>query len=121
MSKYINYDAIDYRNDRLHDKSSDFIDGVIYMAQRIEDAPSIDLADYVHKDFHDKTCEAMAKRHTEEISDMVSVVRCKECKHREKYPCNEITFYECSHLRLYGTKVGVEDDWFCADGEREGE
>ena len=46
------------------------------------------------------------------------IVFCKECKNREKYPCNEITFYECSHLRLYGTKVGVEDDWFCADGER---
>ena len=48
----------------------------------------------------------------------IDIVRCKECKHREKYPCNEIEFYECSHLRLYGTKVGVEDDWFCADGER---
>ena len=48
----------------------------------------------------------------------IDIVRCKECKHREKYSCNEITFYECSHLRLYGTKVGVEDDWFCADGER---
>lgn len=53
MSKYIDYDAIDYRNDKMHDKSSDFIDGVIYMAQRIEDAPSIDI------------------------------VRCKECKHGE--------------------------------------
>lgn len=48
----------------------------------------------------------------------IDIVFCKECKNREKYPCNEITFYECSHLRLYGTKVGVEDDWFCADGER---
>ena len=43
MSRYIDYDAIDYRNDRLHDKSSDFIDGVIYMAQSIEEAPSIDI------------------------------------------------------------------------------
>lgn len=50
--------------------------------------------------------------------DAVSVVRCKECKNREKYPCDEIEFYECSHLRLYGTKCGVTDDWFCADGER---
>ena len=53
MSRYINYDALDYRNDKMHDKSSDFIDGVIYMAQRIEDAPSIDI------------------------------VRCKECKYYE--------------------------------------
>ena len=43
MGRYIDYDAIDYRNDKMHDKSSDFIDGVIYMAQRIEDAPSIDI------------------------------------------------------------------------------
>ncbi len=43
MSKCVDYDAIDYRNDKMHDKSSDFIDGVIYVAQRIEDAPSIDI------------------------------------------------------------------------------
>lgn len=43
MSKYVDYDAIDYRNDKMHNKSSDFIDGVIYMAQRIEEAPSIDI------------------------------------------------------------------------------
>ena len=58
MSKWIDYDAIDYRNDRLHDKSEEFLNGVIYMAERIEEAPSIDI------------------------------VRCKECKHgeyREEY------------------------------------
>ena len=43
MSRWIDYDAIDYRNDRLHDKSEEFLNGVIYMAQRIEDAPSIDI------------------------------------------------------------------------------
>lgn len=43
MSKWIDYDAIDYRNDKLHDKSEEFLNGVIYMAQRIEEAPSIDL------------------------------------------------------------------------------
>ena len=43
MRRYIEYDAIDYRKDKMHDKSSDFVDGVIYMAQRIEDAPSIDI------------------------------------------------------------------------------
>lgn len=35
--------------------------------------PSIDLDDYVPKDFHDKTCEAMAKAHQAEIADMVRV------------------------------------------------
>ena len=42
--------------------------------------PSINLDDYVPREFHDKTCEAMAKRHQNEIADMVSVVRCSECK-----------------------------------------
>ena len=57
MSRWINYDAIDYRNDKLHDKSEEFLNGVMYMAQRIEEAPSLDL------------------------------VTCGECKHREEYPC----------------------------------
>jgi len=43
MSRWIDYDAIDYRNDKLHDKSEEFLNGVIYMAQRIEVAPSIDI------------------------------------------------------------------------------
>lgn len=43
MSKYIDYDAIDYRHYKLHDKSSEFLDGVIYMAERIENASSIDI------------------------------------------------------------------------------
>ena len=34
----------------------------------------------------------------------IDIVRCKECKHREEYPC----------------KVYHDDDWFCADGERKG-
>lgn len=42
--------------------------------------------------------------------DAVEVVRCKDCKHRDKY--------ECNHIMLGGTKCGVTDDWFCADGER---
>lgn len=43
-------------------------------------------------------------------ADVVEVVRCKDCKHREQYDCN--------HITLGGTKCGVTDDWFCADGER---
>lgn len=43
MSRWIDYDAVDYRNDRLYDKSEEFLNGVIYMAQRIEDAPTIDI------------------------------------------------------------------------------
>ena len=38
------------------------------------------------------------------------IVRCRDCKHRDEY--------ECNHIMLGGTKCGVTDDWFCADGER---
>lgn len=35
----------------------------------------------------------------------IDIVRCKECKHREEYPC----------------KVYHDDDWYCANGEKEDE
>ena len=41
------------------------------------------------------------------------LIRCKDCKHRDRY--------ECNHIRLGETKCGVTDDWFCADGERKEE
>ena len=43
MSRYIDYDALDYKNWHMIGKSSDFLDGVVYMAERIEEAPSIDI------------------------------------------------------------------------------
>ena len=64
MSRYIDADALDYRNDKLHDVSADFIKGIEYMHERITDAPTIDA---------------------------VSVVRCKECVFRnKKYICQTI-------------------------------
>lgn len=46
----------------------------------------------------------------EQLRNRVAVVRCKDCKHRDGY--------ECDKLSHSGTKVGVADNWFCADGER---
>lgn len=43
MSKWIDYDAIDYKHYQLHDKSEEFLNGVVYMAERIEEAPSIEI------------------------------------------------------------------------------
>ena len=80
----------------------------------ISNAPHINLDDYVPKDFHDKTCEAMAKRHQEEIADMVEVVRCKECKHREK--CEQMVVFENGKYITSGYKLD-----YCSYGEREGE
>lgn len=84
----------------------------------IEDMPSIDLADYVPKDFHDKTCEAMAKAHQEEITDMVSVVRCKECVYWRAYE----TWSECELWTddpYESAKTNADD--YCSYGKREGE
>ena len=47
--------------------------------------------------------------HAEKM-DGIEIVRCKDCKHREKNECNNIV--------LGSTKCGVYDEWFCADGER---
>ena len=55
---------------------------------------------------------AIVEKLTEDGS-IVEVVRCKDCKHRDKY--------ECNYISLGGTKCGVTDDWFCADGERRGD
>lgn len=50
--------------------------------------------------------------------DAVPVVRCKDCKHRVKYSCDTIEFFECDHMGICTTRVGVKDDFYCADGER---
>ena len=47
-------------------------------------------------------------------ADVVPVVRCKDCKHsavdfEDRRYCKFVTYY--NH---------VPDDWFCADGERNG-
>ena len=69
-----------------------------FMRQMIEELPTIEA---VPKDFHDKTCEAMAKRHTEEIQrlmpkrgewvddEFVGQYRCSECDY---YAIDEYDF-----------------------------
>lgn len=88
MSRYINYDDLDYRNDMMHGKSSEFLDGVIYMAQRIEEAPSIDI------------------------------VRCKDCKHCDYeqeddiYHCYMLLhrFYNADNFCSYGEQKEMKND-----------
>ena len=87
----------------------------------LKGTPSIDLeADYVPKEFHDKTCEAMAEAHQEEIADMVSVVRCKECRWIRYCETEDLDMYlDCD--KPDGGGIPRNEEWFCADGEREGE
>ena len=90
-------------------------------AQRIIGSlPSIDLDDYVPRDFHDKTCEAMAKRHQNEIADMVSVVRCKECKkcYKDTDALTKQTVLICQRYKDEDRWSKVNADDFCSYGER---
>ena len=47
-------------------------------------------------------------------SDVVEVVRCKDCKHYDTYFRKCYLF--CTHE--YHTELDVEDDHFCSHGER---
>ena len=118
MSRYIDAERIKLlmKQDRLLQGNCEYQLWKQEVDRQVNALPYIELDDYVPKDFHDKTCEAMAKIHQEEIANMVSVVRCKECVH-----CyvdgEQVKFNACE---LNHNKV-QNDDWFCADGEREGE
>jgi hypothetical protein len=46
------------------------------------------------------------------LKEQPEIVRCKDCKHGEKW--NAV--YACGKSRGFGTTH--EPDWFCADGER---
>ena len=85
---------------------------------RINTMSSIDLADYVPRDFHDKTCEEMAKRHQEEIADMVSVVRCKECKYKRIYD-GETKYYYCALEDRPNRQWSIDETDYCSWAERE--
>ena len=65
-----------------------------------------------------------AKKLKEPFKDVVSVVRCKDCKYGSLYCTEDVcgeTLIECTRpdlgdvIELHGWK------WFCADGERKGE
>lgn len=108
MSRYIDADAMKEWIDEYVSvfKKSDNKDIKGY----IEHQPTIEA---VPKEFHDKTCEAMAKRHQEEIADMVSVVRCKECKHWHSGNCWGIPFSgdDASYIE-------TESGDFCSYGQK---
>ena len=44
--------------------------------------------------------------------DLVPVVRCKDCKHRDP----EDKKCDCGHAIQW--QLPRDDDWFCSDGER---
>lgn len=88
MNRYIDAEAIAYIVASNGD--ADFINKVTKL---MIDAPSIDLADYVPKDFHDKTCEAMAKAHQEEILKLMAD-RKTEPQTEDAYAYDEDDWYD---------------------------
>ena len=80
-----------------------------------------------NRTWRDECCEAWKPK--EEETNMVEVVRCKDCKHRPKEPNFEtyesgfdLEFPEGSKCpcRCYGDEWYSwypDDEWFCADGE----
>lgn len=68
MSRYIDADALKEKYTMVIKRySGGIMERPAVLLETIDDAPHINLADYVPKDFHDKTCEAMAKAHQAEI------------------------------------------------------
>lgn len=113
MSRYISAERIKLwmKQDRLLQGNCEYELWKQEVDRQVNAWPSIDLDDYVPREFHDKTCEAMAQMHQEEIADMVSVVRCKECK------------WDKAQIMPKSVKCIYQHnaDDFCSYGEREGE
>ena len=59
-----------------------------------------------HRTWRDECCEAWKPKEKE--TNMVEVVRCKDCKHyHQGFGCD----------LMQRPSVGKDLDWFCADGE----
>lgn len=100
MSKYIEADKVDYRHDITQDKSEEFVKGMIFMAERYNLAPSIDIT------------------------------LCKDYKHYVREYVEEFTPYGFSNFlyeafcdkhfdKELGEYISVHDDDFCSFAERE--
>ena len=55
---------------------------------------------------------AMEQKYEEDVADVVPVVRCKDCKHRD--PEDK----KCDSGHFIQWQLPRDDDWFCADGEK---
>lgn len=51
-------------------------------------------------------------------SDVVEVVRCKECKYRYQHECYGLVCLLDSSDPYDTSRNADDDNWYCADGER---
>ena len=95
MSRYIDADAIQWHEDGW---------AFIYR----DKVPSIDLDDYVPRDYYEKVVSEMAKRNVE----AADIVRCKEC---ERWWGNHWHDNEDGKCPM---DAWISEDGFCSYGER---
>jgi hypothetical protein len=75
-----------------------------------------------HRTWGDECCEAWKlwePKENEKETNMVEVVRCKDCKHG--YPCKNASgedSVKCINRYVSLDSICRKPDWFCADGER---
>ena len=81
---------------------------------KIGQLPSIDLENYVPRDYYEKVVSEMAKRNVE----AADIVRCSECKHWVGNISEDDGIYEdeCKWI----TEEAPNADDFCSYGERRG-
>lgn len=93
---------------------------------RLIDADALMHSHCVECTLYQKTCDGEHREkcdwdcilHIEEAPtvDAVPVVRCRDCAHYETAGCKK--GYGWCNARVVDN-IGVDDDYFCADGERE--
>ena len=82
----------------------------------VNEEPSIDLDDYVPRDYYEAVIQELCRKHTEEIESMPDIVRCSECKHWVGNISEDDGIYEdeCKWI----TEEAPNADDFCSYGER---
>ena len=113
MSRYINAEALKEKYTMVIKRySGGIMERPAVLLETIDEAPSIDLADYVPKDFHDKTCEAMAKAHQEEIANILE--RADADRPQGHYVKGENGEWYCSNCKRIDDKYSVARYcWWC--------
>lgn len=66
-----------------------------------------------HRTWRDECCEAWKPKEKE--TNMVEVVRCKDCKYWDRREYGSYGTCESKNINVCGV---MDADWFCADGER---
>lgn len=104
MSKYINADET-----ALAVVKATTYGGAL---RAVREQPTIDLDDYVPRDYYEKVVSEMAKRNVE----AADIVRCSECKHWVGNISEDDGIYEdeCKWI----TEEAPNADDFCSWGER---